>query len=224
VAGQQDHAPLLKDLPGPALPRSFFDRESLVVAPDLLGRVLEHVVDGVPIRLRLTEVEAYLGEGEDPASHSYRGLRPRNAVMFGPPGHAYVYFTYGMHWCMNVVCRPEGISGAVLLRAGQVIDGVESARSRRPAARKDVDLARGPARLASALALTGVDNGRDLCSGAGLQLLAGQPVPKSCQRSGPRVGVSVGATSPWRWWIADEPTVSLFRPAVPRRRPPNPTG
>jgi DNA-3-methyladenine glycosylase len=149
------------------LPRRFFERDPLVVAPELLGAVLEHDLEGVRVGVRLTEVEAYLGEGEDPASHSYRGLRSRNAVMFGPPGHAYIYFTYGMHWCANVVCRPDGISGGVLLRAGEVVRGLEVARRRRPAARRDTDLARGPARLASALGLTGADNGRDVCAGDG---------------------------------------------------------
>jgi DNA-3-methyladenine glycosylase len=200
------------------LPRSFFAREPLVVAPDLLGVVLEHDLDGGgTVGVRLTEVEAYLGEGEDPASHSYRGLRTRNAVMFGPPGHAYVYFTYGMHWCANVVCRPEGVSGGVLLRAGEVVTGLELARARRPSARRDVDLARGPARLANALALTGAENGLDFCDGRGLRMLAADPVAASRHRSGPRVGVAVGAASPWRYWLADEPSVSVYRPAKPRR-------
>jgi DNA-3-methyladenine glycosylase len=203
------------------LPRSFFAREPLVVARDLLGAVLEHdgpESDGEPVAVRLTEVEAYLGAGEDPASHSYRGMTPRNAVMFGPPGHAYVYFTYGMHWCANVVCRPEGISGGVLLRAGEVISGLEPARSRRPAARRDVDLARGPARLANALALTGAQNGQDLCDGGGLRLRAGPRIEPAQVATGPRVGVAAGATSPWRFWLAQEPTVSVYRPSTPRRR------
>lgn len=207
------------------LPRSFFVRDPLLVAPDLLGAVVVHERDGISVAVRLTEVEAYLGEGEDPASHSHRGRRPRNAVMFGPPGHLYVYFTYGMHWCANLVCRPDGVSGAVLLRAGEVVAGHEGARSRRSTARRDVELARGPARLAQALGLIGADNGRDLCSGGELRVLAGQR-PEQSERSepdrprtGPRVGVRLGAASPWRFWLADEPTVSVYRPSQPRPRP-----
>jgi len=180
--------------------------------------VLVHDLDGESVAVRLTEVEAYLGEGKDPASHSHRGLRPRNAVMFGPPGHAYVYFTYGMHYCANVVCSPEGVSGGVLLRAGEVVTGQEAARSRRPSARRDVDLARGPARLANALGLTGADNGRDLCSGGELRVLGGEPQAPDRVRTGPRVGVAAGAESPWRFWLAEEPTVSVYRPSKPRRR------
>jgi DNA-3-methyladenine glycosylase len=198
------------------LPRSFFARDPLVVAPELLGAVLVHDLADGSVAVRLTEVEAYRGEGEDPASHSHRGLRPRNSVMFGPPGHAYVYFTYGMHFCANVVCRPAGVSGGVLLRAGEVVAGHELARSRRPAARKDVDLARGPARLASALGLARADNGRDLCDGGELRILAGEPYEPARLRTGPRVGVTLGATSPWRFWLADEPTVSVYRPAARR--------
>jgi DNA-3-methyladenine glycosylase len=201
------------------LPRSFFARDPLTVAPDLLGAVLLHEQGGVAVAVRLTEVEAYLGEGEDPASHSHTGRRPRNAVMFGPPGHAYVYFTYGMHWCANVVCRPDGVSGGVLLRAGEVIAGHEVARGRRPAARRDTDLARGPARLASALDLSGTDNGRDLCDGGELRVLTGTRHRPEQVCTGPRVGVALGETSPWRYWLDGEPTVSVYRPSQPRRRP-----
>ncbi|MER6583177.1 DNA-3-methyladenine glycosylase, partial [Nonomuraea sp. NPDC001023] len=132
-------------------------------APDLLGRVLVHG----PVAVRLTEVEAYGGPGEDPAAHTYRGRTPRNAVMFGPPGHLYVYFTYGMHFCANLVCLPEGHGSAVLVRAGEIVAGLDDARARRtPAAGRrarlpDRDLARGPARLAVALGLLREHNGLD---------------------------------------------------------------
>src|SRR5919197_643726 len=130
---------------GAPLPRGFFDRPAAEVAPDLLGRYLERSSPDGTVLLRLTEVEAYAGE-RDPASHAFRGRTARNAVMFGPPGHAYVYFTYGMHFCANLVCLGEGTAAAVLLRAGEIESGRELARGRRPGAR-DRDLALGPARL-----------------------------------------------------------------------------
>lgn len=138
------------------LPREFFDRPVLEVAPDLLGRLLVRTTPDGPIALRLTEVEAYDG-ANDPGSHAYRGPTPRNGVMFGPPGHVYVYFTYGMWFCMNLVCGPEGRASAVLLRAGEIVEGAALARKRRLSARNDKELAKGPARLATAL-----DVGRDL--------------------------------------------------------------
>src|SRR3954464_2977971 len=140
------------------LPRSFLNRPVLTVAPALLGMLLEH--DGVVVRL--TEVEAYDG-GNDPASHAYRGPTPRTQVMFGPPGHLYLYFTYGMHWCANVVCGPAGTASAVLLRAGQVIEGEAVARAPRPGITPTHALARGPANLVRALGLGPADNGRDIC-------------------------------------------------------------
>ena len=154
--------------------RDFFDRPSDEVAPALLGCVLEHETDEGLVAVELTEVEAYAGE-TDPASHAYRGMTGRNAVMFGPPGHAYVYFTYGMHFCVNVVCMPEGIARAVLLRAGRVVTGEPLARLRRAGRRTETgqpsvitarDLARGPARLCQALAIDRTQNGADLCSAA----------------------------------------------------------
>jgi DNA-3-methyladenine glycosylase len=139
--------------------------------------------------------------------------------MFGPPGHVYVYFTYGMHWCANLVCHTAGGSGAVLLRAGQIMDGVSMARARRPAARAERDLARGPARLATALGIDGAVNGLDLfSSGGGLTVRSGGPVLVRQLRTGPRVGVSgPGGTSPWRYWLDGDRTVSAYRPGRPAR-------
>ncbi|MCU1677252.1 MAG: 3-methyladenine glycosylase [Frankiales bacterium] len=195
------------------LPRSFYDRPVLEVARDLLGSLV--VSRGVVVRV--TEVEAYDG-GNDPASHAFRGSTARNAVMFGPPGHLYVYFTYGMHHCANLVCGPEGKAAAVLLRAGEVVDGIDVVRARRPAGR-DRDLARGPARLAKALGLDLADVGHDVTrASAGIWVAARDRVPDDAVRTGPRVGIRTGADLPWRFWIADEATVSQFRPAVTRAR------
>ncbi|RYJ27146.1 DNA-3-methyladenine glycosylase II [Streptomyces sp. L-9-10] len=202
------------------LPRDFFDRPVLEVAPDLLGRTLIRDTDDGPIELRLTEVEAYAG-AIDPGSHAFRGRTDRNAVMFGPPGHAYVYFTYGMWHCLNLVCGPEGMASGVLLRAGEIGVGVELARKRRLSARHDRELAKGPARLATALDVDRALNGTDVCAGpeAPLSILAGTPVPPDQVRSGPRTGVGGdGAVHPWRFWIGDDPSVSPYRAHAPRKR------
>jgi DNA-3-methyladenine glycosylase len=179
----------------------------------LLGSVLRRG----EVACRITEVEAYDG-ADDPGSHAFRGPTARNAVMFGPPGHLYVYFTYGMHFCCNVVCGPEGSASAVLLRAGQIVDGVEEARVRRTAARHDRDLARGPARLCQALGIDADANGHDLT--AAPLTLAVVDEPGATVRSGPRVGLRHAADRPWRFWLAGDPTVSSYRPAV--RRTPTP--
>ncbi|MFF9870254.1 DNA-3-methyladenine glycosylase [Streptomyces sp. NPDC013953] len=202
------------------LPRNFFERPVLEVAPDLLGRTLVRLTDDGPIELRLTEVEAYAGEA-DPGSHAFRGRTARNAVMFGPPGHAYVYFTYGMWHCLNLVCGPEGHASGVLLRAGEIRMGHELARKRRLSARHDRELAKGPARLATALDVDRTLDGTDACAGpeSPLAVLTGTPVPTDQVRTGPRTGVSGdGATHPWRFWIDGDPTVSPYRAHVPRRR------
>ncbi|MEU1294618.1 DNA-3-methyladenine glycosylase [Streptomyces sp. NPDC005840] len=203
------------------LPREFFDRPVLEVAPDLLGRVLLRTTPDGPITLRITEVEAYDGPN-DPGSHAYRGRTPRNDVMFGPPGHVYVYFTYGMWFCMNLVCGPEGTSSAVLLRAGEITEGAELARGRRLSARNDRELAKGPARLATALGVDRALNGTDACGPAGspLRMLTGTPAPSDQVSSGPRTGVSgAGGVHPWRFWSVNDPTVSPYRAHTPRRRP-----
>ncbi|GAA3842655.1 DNA-3-methyladenine glycosylase [Streptomyces phyllanthi] len=202
------------------LTRKFFDRPVLEVAPDLLGRVLVRSTPDGPIELRLTEVEAYDGEN-DPGSHAYRGRTARNGVMFGPPGHVYVYFTYGMWHCMNLVCGPEGRAGAVLVRAGEVIEGAELARKRRLSARNDKELAKGPARLATALGVDRALDGADACAGpdSPFRLLTGTPATPDQVRSGPRTGVAGdGGIPPWRFWIANDLTVSPYRAHVPRRR------
>jgi DNA-3-methyladenine glycosylase len=226
------------------------------VAPALLGCVLAHeTADGL-VAVELTEVEAYSGPA-DPASHAYRGMTGRNAVMFGAPGHAYVYFTYGMHFCVNVVCGPAGTASAVLLRAGRVLTGEPLARRRRASRRLTADrpdrvspdgvspdgavsagavpdgpvpdgpvpdgaardaipaqdLARGPARLCQALAITRAQNGADLCDPASpLRLLPGERSrPAGDISTGPRVGVTAAAEVAWRFWLADDPTVSAYR-------------
>lgn len=190
------------------------ERPSIEVAPLLLGAI----VHGRGVSVRLTEVEAYLGEA-DPGSHAFRGQTRRNAVMFGPPGHLYTYFTYGMHVCANVVCSPPGVASAVLLRAGEVVDGIELARERRTTTRRDADLASGPARLCVALGIRLDDDGDDLASGD--IRLEPAPHPEPVVATGPRTGVSgEGGTDtyPWRFWLPGDPTVSPYRASVPRVR------
>jgi len=264
--------PLLDE---PLLPRAFFARPALEVAPALLGCVIEHETPDGLVAVVLTEVEAYEGSA-DPASHAYRGRSARNAVMFGPPGHAYVYFTYGMHFCVNLVCLAEGTASAVLLRAGRVVEGVPLASRRRAAAaprlagpsprrQQERDLARGPARLCQALGIGRSLDGADVCGpGSPLRVRpapasrrdglpssgregpassgrGGAPAPSITNRphidndphrgtdppigsnphisAGPRVGVSAAAQRPWRFWLTGDPSVSPYRPHVPRARP-----
>lgn len=189
----------------------------LQIAPTLLGAVLRHETEEGAVAVRLTEVEAYAGE-MDPGSHAYRGPTPRNQVMFGAAGHLYVYFTYGMHYCCNVVVGEKGRASAVLLRAGEVVAGQELARRRRRNG-PDRDLARGPARLCQALGIDLSCNGEYL--GEGPLTLTLPPTPPAVQdvRTGPRVGLRQAADHPWRFWLAGEPTVSVYRPAkrLPRR-------
>ena len=200
------------------LPRAFYDRPVLAVARDLLGALVDRrTVEGT-VTLRLTEVEAYDGAA-DPGSHAFRGRTPRNATMFGPPGHLYVYFTYGMHWCMNAVCAPAGTAAAVLLRAGEVCGGRQLARSRRPSIRAERDLARGPARMTRALGVDRSLDGTDLVDPtAPLRIRPGRPVADDLVVVGPRTGVGGDAAAyPYRFALLGEPTVSPYRAAA--RRP-----
>jgi DNA-3-methyladenine glycosylase len=205
------------------LPASFYARPVLEVARDLLGCIVS--TDSVAVRL--SEVEAYAGP-DDPGSHAFRGPTPRARIMFGPPGRAYVYFSYGMHWCMNLICGEEGTASAVLLRAGELVLPPEdepeqrqliarTVAERRPGIRRPADLARGPARLTRLLAVDRDDNGADVTDGAGrLRVEAGIAVPAARVRTGPRVGLSAAQDRPWRFWIDDDATVSQYRAGRPR--------
>ncbi|MFO7690242.1 MAG: DNA-3-methyladenine glycosylase [Cryobacterium sp.] len=192
--------------------RTLLQGSALEVAPLLLGARFTRG----GISLRVTEVEAYLGD-TDPGSHAFRGQTPRTVPMFGPPGHLYAYFTYGMHVCANVVCSPNGEASAVLLRAGEITSGLPEARMRRPTSRVDADLARGPARLTKAVGIELSDSGADLAADPFTLTLADQPLPF---QSGPRTGVSGagGSTAyPWRFWLPGEVSVSPYRPSAPMR-------
>jgi DNA-3-methyladenine glycosylase len=194
------------------LSREVLRRPVLDVAPDLLGCVL--TAGGVSVRL--TEVEAYDGSN-DPGSHAYRGRTQRNAVMFGPAGHLYVYLSYGMHWCANVVCGSDGVASAVLLRAGEVVEGEAEARARWNRHVPFRDLARGPARLCRSLGIDHTMRDVDLLrAGSPVRLQPGE-APHAVER-GPRVGLRAAAEHPWRFWVADDRTVSQYRPHQPKRR------
>jgi DNA-3-methyladenine glycosylase len=193
-----------------AVARDYFARDAVELAPLLLGAVLAHDTEEGRVAVRLSEVEAYRGVGEDPGSHAFRGMTRRNAVMFGEAAHLYAYFTYGMHVCLNVVAGHPGTSSAVLLRGGTVVNGIELARRRRPAA-SDRDLARGPARLAVTLGVPLSASGADLLAPPFSLEVAATPVVFA---SGPRTGISGaggGAAFPWRFWVPGEPGVSPYR-------------
>ena len=201
---------------GRALPRSFYARDARALAPDLLNKLLVRPVgDGHRLAARIVEVEAYLGS-DDEGSHAYRGMTPRTEVMFGPPGHLYVYFTYGMHWCANVVATKDGDAAAVLLRAAAPVEGIELMRERRVKARRDRELLAGPARLCQAFAVTGADNGNDLVRGP-LRILDDGVPPPDAPAVSVRVGLSPGRGDehPWRFTVPGDPNLSRG----PRRTP-----
>jgi DNA-3-methyladenine glycosylase len=223
------------------LPRDFFGRPATEVAPRLLGCVLARESPAGLVAAVIVETEAYAGQA-DPASHAFRGRTARNAVMFGPPGHAYVYFTYGMHFCVNLVCQPEGEPMAVLLRAGHVIEGAALAAARRsgagtgtqgraraaPPGRASAgpaerDRARGPARLCQALAIDRSLDGADVCDPQSPLRVCGpaREIPAAGISRGPRVGVSRAAEVQWRFWISQDPCVSAYRPYQARRAVPH---
>ena len=187
-----------------AVARRFYRRDPRDVAPELLHKVLVHG----SLSGRIVEVEAYVGS-IDPGSHAFRGKTARNAVMFGPPGGLYVYFTYGMHWCCNAVCGDEGEGVAILIRALAPIGGVEEMWTRRPKARRERDLCSGPAKLTQALGIDGTHDGADLVTGDRGVLVCddGTPPPTSPVNT-TRIGLTAGAEHRWRWYVPDDPNVS----------------
>lgn len=190
--------------------RSFFERDPVVLAPLLLGAVIAYENDEGRVAVRLSELEAYRGVGEDPGSHSNRGRTPRNGVMFGPPAHLYAYFSYGMHTCLNIVTRPAGQAAGILMRGGTVVEGLDLARRRRAGA-ADRDLARGPARLSIALGVPLEAKGADLLAAPFELRVPASPVAHA---AGPRTGVNGaggGVAYPWRFWIPGDPGVSPYR-------------
>ncbi len=198
------------------LSRSFYERDSRVVAPELLGKLVVHDDPGVGrVAVRLVEVEAYAG-ADDPGSHGYRGPTARNAVMFGPAGHLYVYFTYGMHFCANVVCGERGWASAVLLRGVAPVEGLDVIRTRRPAARRERELCSGPARLTQALGLTREHDGLDLVKGP-VRVVDDGVAPPERPEVSVRIGLGAGKGDehPWRWYVPGDPNVSP--PRLPAR-------
>jgi DNA-3-methyladenine glycosylase len=193
--------------------------DPLTAAQRLLGAILW----SGPVGARLVEVEAYGGDPagpwHDPAAHSGRGRTPRNAVMFGPPGHLYCYLSYGMHTCVNIISGPDGVAGGVLLRAAEIVAGHETVRGRRPGARTEADLAKGPGNLGSALGIGLADYGTDVFDPESpIRLELGRRIDPARISAGPRVGVSSEADRPWRVWLPDSPAVSTYRrsPRAPR--------
>ncbi len=192
--------------------RDLYDRPASEVAPELLHKVLV----GPAGTGRIVEVEAYLGQ-DDPGSHGFRGPTPRTEIMYGPPGFLYVYFTYGMHWCANVVCGPAGECGAVLLRAIEPLTGIDTMRTNRskPGARpvSDRDLTNGPAKLCQALGIGNEHLGVDVTSARSAVFLRddGTAAPANPTQT-KRIGLSKGRELPWRWHVPDHPNVSRGRP------------
>ena len=189
----------------PRLPRRFFARDPVALARDLLGRVLFYRTPEGLLAGRIVETEAYTGDA-DAASHAFRGRTARNAVMFGPPGYAYVYFTYGMHYCLNVTAEVPGTAGAVLLRALEPLSGVEIMRARGdrgPEAR----LLSGPGKIGRAFGLTLEDNGRDFTRGP-LGIAAGSPVPDREVARSRRIGISRAVDLPYRFTVVGSRSVS----------------
>ncbi|MCU1477323.1 MAG: 3-methyladenine glycosylase [Subtercola sp.] len=203
--------------------RALFERPAVEVAPLLLGGILSRTSLQGTTSLRITEVEAYLGVGEDPGSHSFRGMTRSNSVMFGEPLHLYTYFTYGMHTCANVVCSPVGSASGILLRAGEIVEGSDLAHERRGQAVAMRDLARGPARLTKALGIPLSDGGADLAQPPYELRMPDQPAPYETSLRTGLGGPGGGPEFPWRFFIPGDPTVSPYK-RHPKLLPFDPAG
>lgn len=191
--------------------RAEFSASAVEMGPRLLGALLSHETDRGTVTVRITELEAYMGDGNDPGSHAFRGKTKRNAAMFGPPAHLYAYFTYGMHTCANIVCSPDGSASGCLMRGAEVVEGLELARERRGAKIADRALGRGPANLVVALGITLADGGADLLAAPFTLRL---PITPPDFEVGPRTGLGGpggGVEYPWRFWIPGERSVSPYR-------------
>lgn len=205
-----------------ALPRSFYGRDTLAVARGLLGKILVRELDGERLALKIVETEAYCGP-HDLACHASKGMTDRNKVMFGKPGHAYVYFIYGMYYCLNLVTEHDGYPAAVLVRAGEPVEGIDTMRRLRKKAKKDHDLASGPGKLCIAMGIDRTLNGADLCSGEQLYVEDAAPVYDIV--SSKRIGVDYAEEykdKPWRFYIKGNPHVSMTAEAAAKLRPKKP--
>ena len=199
----------------PRLTKAFYERDALTVARDLIGCVFVHRLPHATLAVRLVETEAYRGE-QDPGSHGFRGMTPRTRTMFGPPGHLYVYFTYGMHWCVNIVCGPEGTCEAVLLRAGEPLDGIEVMRENRNGIMNDRLLTAGPARLAQAMGIAKQHDGASLLRGGEFHCATdalSEELHSGEVAQTPRIGLAVGRGDeiPWRFVVPGHPHASRRR-------------
>ncbi len=209
--------PARRRAPADVLPADFYSRDTELVARDMLGAILECSTPEGVASGRIVETEAYLGE-HDPACHAAVGRTARTSPLYGPPGTAYVYFIYGMHWCVNAVTRAHGLPSAVLIRALEPLNGVDLMRRRRPGARRSEDLTSGPARLCSALGITGAHNGTSL-QRPPLLVRRGEPVPDAAVQTTPRIGITKAADWPLRWIVAGNPYVSGRPPRREGSRP-----
>lgn len=191
------------------LPRTFYARETVDVARDLIGKSIVRTLENVRLIGRIVEAEAYRGE-DDPASHASGGKTERNEPMYGPPGYTYVYFIYGMHWMLNLSAHVEGHPGAVLIRALEPVEGIDRMRDHR-GGRSKAQLTNGPAKLAQALAVDGALNNHDLCAPTEIAVIEGALRPRETIAAGPRIRVPGDAEAkarPWRFWIEGHPYVS----------------
>jgi DNA-3-methyladenine glycosylase len=188
------------------LPRSFYARDTLVVAKELLGKILVRQLSEGAIKAKIVEVEAYKGR-EDPASHAYKRRTPRNQLMFGKAGFSYIYFIYGNHYCLNVTTEREGIPGAVLIRAVEIIDGVELAQKNRMA-KSLIDLSNGPGKLTKALNITKSQNGIDLTTSQRLFIVNSHAKESFEMATSKRKGIKTGIEKPWRFYVKDNEFVS----------------